>query len=461
MSVDDLIVKATSERNTGEDWGLIISICEKADSSEPAAREAVQALVKRIQHRNVNVVLFALTVSNSLVHNCGKTLRREISSRAFVDALTKQVANKSVHEVVRTRILDFIQQWAEEFKADPSLGFMVDTYNDLKSKGYSFPSPHKPDVVKTQAMLDKEKEDEELQLALALSLSAQESSKSSKRDSRSDRPKTPIPKQTGPKVLFHVRALYDFAGTEEGELRLTRGDVVDVYDATTFQEWWKGEVRGQIGIFPSNYVEKVEGAGMAAAAVAEASRASKDGESEVLANARKIRQFQQTLAGIDPSRDSFAENDVLQQSYSDILHLRPKLLKLLETYRTKQDELVLVNDRFTNACLTYHRLMEASMAQSRAYQPQHIPAPHHHPNSYVAAPPAGYEAAPPAQQPGYYTYHTAPPGAAHYQPGPPQQAPPQQHAPPEQYAEYPPHQQQSGLHAPPGQQQPPIAYQQY
>ncbi|KAJ3156511.1 ESCRT-0 subunit protein hse1 [Geranomyces variabilis] len=379
-SLDELITKATSETNTGEDWGLIISICEKADRNESSAREAVQILVKRLQHRNVNVVLFTLTVANSLVHNCGSTLRREIASRSFVDALVKQVHSKSVHEVVRTRILDFIQQWADAFRTDSSLGFMVDTYNTLKSQGALFPSPHQPDVVKTQAMINKEKEDEELQLALALSLSAQESGRGSGKNSQQQQQQQQqqqhrqdemvSPRPTGPKVLFQVRALYDFPGAEEGELRLVRGDVVDVYDATTFQDWWKGESASRIGIFPSNYVEKIVGGAAAAAThtatvYADASRASKDGEADVVGSRKKIQEFSAILSGIDPRRDSFAENEHLQQTYSDILLLRPKLLKLLETYRAKQDELGAISDRFTNACSTYHRLMEAQLAQYR------------------------------------------------------------------------------------------------
>ena len=45
---------------------------------------------------------------------------------------------------------------------------MVDTYNQLKAQNYQFPASHKPDLVKTQAMLDKEKEEEELQLAVRI-----------------------------------------------------------------------------------------------------------------------------------------------------------------------------------------------------------------------------------------------------------------------------------------------------
>ncbi|KAJ3041959.1 ESCRT-0 subunit protein hse1 [Rhizophlyctis rosea] len=395
---------------------MILNVFPFFQRSEASAREAVSILTRRISHKNVNVVLYALTVANSLVQNCGKIVRREISSRAFVDALVKQVANKSTHEVVRTRILDFIQQWAEAFKLDPTLGFMVDTYNQLKAQNYQFPASHKPDLVKTQAMLDKEKEEEELQLALALSLSAQESG-----GSRSTSKPAPRPVQTGPKVLFQVRALYDFPGTEEGELRLTRNEVIDVYDATTFQDWWKGEVRGQVGIFPSNYVEKIEssaGAGGAKkAGETSAGRVPIGGnmEAQVLADGARIGEFLALLAQIDPKRDNLSENEKLQEAYHAILLLRPKLVKLVEQYKFKQDDLYALNDRFTKASSTYHRLMEASLAQYQrhphagGYAPQQPYAA----QGYASQPVAPYPQQPQPQQYSDQSYaqqhHQAPP----------------------------------------------------
>ena len=35
--------------------------------------------------------------------------------------------------------------------------------------------------------------------------------------------------------IFDARAMYDFAASEDGELPLKRGDVIHVYDATSFQ----------------------------------------------------------------------------------------------------------------------------------------------------------------------------------------------------------------------------------
>ncbi|KAJ3195955.1 ESCRT-0 subunit protein hse1 [Irineochytrium annulatum] len=417
-SLEEQINKATAETNTIENWGIMIEVCERADKSDASAREAVQILTKRINHRNVNVVLFTLTLANALVQNCRIGVHREISSRAFVDALVKQAANKQVHETVRMRILDLIQQWSAAFKEDPTLGFMVDTYNQLKSQGYPFPNPNKkPETVRAQSAIDKDKEDEELQLALALSLSAQETEKKKVNLILNmpavvlitDQKAKSKPSQPSNKALCKVRALYDFPGLEEGELRMSRGDIVDVYDDTTFKDWWKGELRGKVGIFPSNYVEKVAdadtgGAQRGVGGIAGASNNVSDGT--------KVDEFMQLLSRIDPRRDNLSENDRVQvtmllcnqvltkeqELYHAILLMRPKLIKDVETKYATQEELRILNERFANACTTYHKLMDASLtAQRNAYQHQQYAPP---PQSYAPAPfTTPYQQAPAQQQP--------------------------------------------------------------
>jgi hypothetical protein len=59
------------------------------------------------------------------------------------------------------------------------------------------------------------------------------------------------------RVLFQVRAMFDFDARDQGELRLVKGDIIDVHDSSTFPEWFVGTKNGQVGIFPSNYVEKL------------------------------------------------------------------------------------------------------------------------------------------------------------------------------------------------------------
>lgn len=47
--------------------------------------------------------------------------------------------------------------------------------------------------------------------------------------------------------------MYDFRGESDDELTFSRGEMIRVIDAVS-DEWWRGELRGQTGIFPTNYV---------------------------------------------------------------------------------------------------------------------------------------------------------------------------------------------------------------
>jgi hypothetical protein len=67
--------------------------------------------------------------------------------------------------------------------------------------------------------------------------------------------------------LAQAEALYNYAGADEGDLPLHGGDRIIILEyvnngiflETTHVDWWRGEgPNGQQGIFPSNYVRKIE-----------------------------------------------------------------------------------------------------------------------------------------------------------------------------------------------------------
>lgn len=67
----------------------------------------------------------------------------------------------------------------------------------------------------------------------------------------------PIPTKRIPsqQTLF-VTAIYDFEGQAGGDLTFEEGDRIRVIKKTdSMDDWWEGELRGQAGSFPANYVQ--------------------------------------------------------------------------------------------------------------------------------------------------------------------------------------------------------------
>uniref|UniRef100_H3AQZ5 GRB2 related adaptor protein 2a n=1 Tax=Latimeria chalumnae TaxID=7897 RepID=H3AQZ5_LATCH len=71
------------------------------------------------------------------------------------------------------------------------------------------------------------------------------------------REREPLPPPLPPsqRVRF-VRALYQFVAEEGDELGFRCGDIIEVLDSSD-PSWWKGRFRGQVGLFPVNYVQPI------------------------------------------------------------------------------------------------------------------------------------------------------------------------------------------------------------
>ena len=55
---------------------------------------------------------------------------------------------------------------------------------------------------------------------------------------------------------FDVIAMYNFKGDEEGDLPFRKGDIISVV-AVDECGWWTGKFKGNMGIFPANYVKRL------------------------------------------------------------------------------------------------------------------------------------------------------------------------------------------------------------
>ncbi|KAH6867742.1 hypothetical protein BKA70DRAFT_1132639 [Coprinopsis sp. MPI-PUGE-AT-0042] len=167
---DEIVVKATDENQTSENWEVILNLCDKVvDEGQEGSHNAVAALIKRLAHRNANVQLYALTLAEALVKNCTIVLHREISSKAFTQALEKLVTDRTAHDKVKKRALGLIAEWSADWENDTSLGLMEGLYDDLKRKGHKFDQTSEPLPPSADDEV-RRKEEEELQRVLELSM---------------------------------------------------------------------------------------------------------------------------------------------------------------------------------------------------------------------------------------------------------------------------------------------------
>lgn len=205
-------------------------------------------------------------------------MHRELSSRAFTDALLKLANDRNTHNQVKAKILERMKEWTDMFKSDPDLGIMYDAYYRLKQSNPTLQPPSAPQK-NSLTELDRQKEEEELQMALKLSLQEEERKKqphaaaaaaASSTAGPSGRvvggeaagaaqtaaPIQPVPSGTTAATVSRVRALFDFVPSEPGELEFKKGDVIAVLESV-YKDWWRGSLKGKMGIFPLNYVEKL------------------------------------------------------------------------------------------------------------------------------------------------------------------------------------------------------------
>ena len=55
--------KVTDAKNTAEDWGHIMDLCDQVQQHKNGSKECLKAIVKRLNHQDPHVVLQAVTVS--------------------------------------------------------------------------------------------------------------------------------------------------------------------------------------------------------------------------------------------------------------------------------------------------------------------------------------------------------------------------------------------------------------
>jgi signal transducing adaptor molecule len=195
--------------------------------------------------------------------------------------------------------------------------------------------PSKPQ--KTQLSdADKRREDEELQEALALSMKEDKiagrvrASPAQGSSTQAPAPQ-PAPTQQGTTAatVSRVRALFDFTPSEPGELAFRKGDIIAVLESV-YKDWWKGSLKGQMGIFPLNYVEKLQDP------TREELEREAQMESEVFNQIGNVEKLLALLSTNDSGRGDARDNEEITELYHSTLAIRPKLIELIGKYSQKK-----------------------------------------------------------------------------------------------------------------------------
>lgn len=273
---DTLVEKVTDEKNTTEDWGLIMSVCDRVGATTTGPKECLRALIKRLNHPDPHVVIQAITLLDACVNNCGRYFLLEIASREF-ETEYRKLLSKS-HPKVAEKLKSMLKRWVEgEFSKDAQYSLIPSLYSNLKREGIDF-SNGDSGTKKTVTELPKDplvvsSQQEEDDIAKAIQLSLQENKASSGvaktsgggggiypvdslytggsgGASQSQTSTTPAPQ---PKKEKKARALYDFEAAEDNELTFKAGEMVIILDDAD-PNWWKGSNHRGEGLFPSNFV---------------------------------------------------------------------------------------------------------------------------------------------------------------------------------------------------------------
>ena len=243
------------------------------------------------------------------------------------------------------------------FKKDPDLGIMEQQYTKLKSQSTIFvtgdpdnmanhvldPNLYPPAAPTKRQItdVDRQKEEEELQMALALSIKdkpaadqaagkkpAHGAPSAAAAGPSQTAPSQAVPQGTTAATVSRVRALYDFQPSEAGELQFRKGDIIAVIESV-YKDWWKGSLRGQTGIFPLNYVEKLTDP------TQDDLQREAQIEAEVFGEIKNVEKLL-TLLSTSNSDLNVRDNEEITELYHSTLAIRPKLIELIGKYTQKK-----------------------------------------------------------------------------------------------------------------------------
>ncbi|GAV47044.1 hypothetical protein ZYGR_0E00550 [Zygosaccharomyces rouxii] len=377
-SIEKAVLKATDPKLKGDNWQYILDVCDLvSEDPEDGGKEAMELVESRLSQRDANVILRALSLITSLAENCGSRLQQLIASKDFTSKLYGLIKGKSVHVTVKMEVAKVVKQLSLSFKSDPSLKYMNDLYVKISKNYPQLLQDDQPNVPGKYEMSyqSKVKEDKDLEEALRLSLlNHQEQEKQKQlKEEQTEAPSTSTMTSVAPTVPQipqqqvqqrqqspplasaappkRVKALYDLASNEPDELAFKKGDIIVVLEQV-YRDWWRGSLRGSIGIFPLNYVTPV------AEPTQQELWQEQAKEEELLAQKRKVDQLYHKMTESNSRGEDPTQDPNINELYGSVTPLRPEVAKLIGKHARKREELLSLRQVLANAEATYNQLLD-------------------------------------------------------------------------------------------------------
>ncbi|CCI46030.1 unnamed protein product [Albugo candida] len=146
----EMIMKATCEYETQEDWERILSVVDAMSSisSHAVLKESIRFLKIRLGDPSSRAIILALILTESIVKNCGALVHSEIATESFLSQM--EALYKTHHErhgrdsvEITERVLEMIQSWGEAFLPYRNrFPLFIQVYHNMRKKGVRFPKQY-------------------------------------------------------------------------------------------------------------------------------------------------------------------------------------------------------------------------------------------------------------------------------------------------------------------------------
>ena len=137
------------------------------------------------------------------------------------------------------------------------------------------------------------------------------------------------------------------------------------------ENWWKGQLRGKVGLFPKNFVLKhVAGQSQAKKERDKEKKEKSDRVKKVEINEEKLDLTLEMLKKADAHSEASVEDKTLKELEQHCEQMRPLIHQKITHYDSKYDRLMELNVQFRDAMAFYQKLLKES---SNAYR--HTQAP--------------------------------------------------------------------------------------